>query len=87
MAITIDLPPNIEETLLEKWQPDMPRQILEAIAVESYRQEVLTHYQVGILLGFDRWQTDAFLKEHGAYPPYDMEDYEADKASLNRLGF
>ena len=85
MTITIKLPDEIEFQLATKWRDALPRKILEAIAVEGYREEALSHRQVGELLGLDRWQTDAFLKEHGAYLPYDMEEYESDRAVLNRL--
>ena len=82
MAITIDLPQEIETQLESSWRETLPRKILEAIAVEGYRQEVLSHRQVGELLDLDRRQTDAFLKEHGAYLHYGLEEYEADQAAF-----
>ena len=85
MTITIELPDEIETQLATRWREKFPRKILEAIAVEGYREEALTHRQVGELLGLDRWQTDAFLKERGAYLPYDLDDYESDRAVLNRM--
>lgn len=73
MTITIDLPDEIEVQLATKWRDELPRKILEAIALEGYREDALSHRQVGELLALDRWQTDAFLKEHGAYLNYDLE--------------
>ena len=67
MTITIDLPDAIEGILAAAWREELPRKVLEAIAAEGYRQEVLTHGQAGDLLGLSRWETDAFLKERGAY--------------------
>ncbi|MDQ2800148.1 MAG: UPF0175 family protein [Armatimonadota bacterium] len=83
-TITIELPDPIRETL-EAEKPELPHFILEAIAVEGYRQEALSRGQVGELLGLDYWQTEVFLKKHGAYLHYDIQDFEQDIKTLARL--
>ena len=85
MTIELELPPGIEKHLESEWNGQIPRKILEAIAVEGYRQEVLSHAQVAQLLDLNRWETDAFLKERGAYLHYDSDDYRNDQSQLDGL--
>jgi hypothetical protein len=42
----------------------MSRRALEAIALEGYREQVLTFYQVSEMLGLSRIQTEDFLGQH-----------------------
>ena len=84
MAITLDLPQDIESQLAEQW-PDLPRKALEALAVQGYRQEVLTRRQVGELLGLDRWGVETFLAEHGAHRHYSVKDLKQDIETNRRL--
>ena len=73
MQVTIELPDDIAGKLAEKNGADLPRAVLEAVALEGYRSGELTHAQVGRLLGIDyRFDVDAFLKEHGAYLHYSL---------------
>ncbi len=83
MHVAIDLPEEIARQLTAAWG-DMPRKTLEAVAVEGYRTGVLTRGQVGSLLGFSFWETEAFLKERQAYLPYGQSDLDQDRADLDR---
>jgi len=59
---------------------------LEAFAVEGFRQGKLSSYEVRQLLGFgSRWETIRFRSNHKAYPGYDIEDFEADMKTLEKL--
>jgi predicted HTH domain antitoxin len=58
---------------------------LEAIAVEAYRSGALSREQVGDLLEFSLWETEAFLKGHQAFLDYGIEDLEEDRATLKRI--
>ena len=60
----------------------MSRRALEAVAVEGYRSEALTQRQVGRLLDLSYWGTEAFLKQHGAYLPYEEDDLRKARAAL-----
>ncbi|NLX96121.1 MAG: hypothetical protein GXY83_08090 [Rhodopirellula sp.] len=62
MDVTVQLPDEIVQQL--GGVATMPRQLLEAFALERYRAERLTRHQVSQLLGPDYWQTDEFLAEH-----------------------
>lgn len=83
-TVTIELPEPIQETLQAQGQ-ELPRFFLEAAAVEAYRQEALTQRQVGEMLGLNFWQTEEFLKAHGAYLHYDEQDLEQDLQTATRL--
>ena len=43
---------------------DVSRRALEAIALEGYRDQTLTLYQVSEMLGFSRVETEDFLGQH-----------------------
>ena len=60
MNVAVELPEDIAQQLKSAWQ-DMPRRVLEAIAVEGYRSGALTRGQVQRLLNLSWWETEAFL--------------------------
>ncbi|MGB3693529.1 MAG: UPF0175 family protein [Spirulinaceae cyanobacterium] len=85
MQITIDLPDEIVSTIGKKWD-NFPRQVLECIAIETYRQGVITSAQVGRMLNMpSRYEVDAFLKQAGAYLHYNEEDFEQDLLTMQEL--
>ena len=83
MQVTIELPEKIAEQLGS--ETEISRQLIEAYAAEGYRTEKLSRYQVGQLLGLDRWQTEEFLATHNAQRPYTLADWEIDGRSLRKL--
>ncbi len=86
MNITIELPDEIANSLQEKWQ-DMPRVVLESIALEGYRSGALGEELVRRLLGFTtRVEVHGFLKEHDVPLNYRLEDLEQDRETAKRLG-
>jgi predicted HTH domain antitoxin len=85
MAITIELPREIEQEFEKAWDGQLPRKVIEAVAAEGYRQDILSHQQVAELLGLNRWQTDAFLKERAAYLHYSADDLKDDLDTLKHL--
>lgn len=86
MNITIELPDEIVSYLQEHWQ-DMPRAVLESIALEGYRSGALGEELVRRLLGFNtRFEVHGFLKEHGVPLNYPMEALEQDREAHRRLG-
>jgi len=81
MQIVLNLPQDIAEDLTSKWA-DLPRAALESLALEGYRSGALTHAQLRRLLGFgSRVDVDAFLKQHGVYLEYTLDDVERDTES------
>ena len=66
--------------------PDPGREALEALTIEGYRSEKLTHHQAARLLGLSRFEFDAFLKDRQIYDhAYSVEDLERDLADLGKL--
>jgi predicted HTH domain antitoxin len=84
MNVAVELPDDIAQQLETAWQ-DVPRRVLEAVAVEGYRSGALTHGQVQRLLHFSWWETEVFLKERQAYLHYDEADLAQDRAVLDRV--
>jgi predicted HTH domain antitoxin len=84
MQIAVELPEDIAEILKAAWR-DLPRGVLEAVAVEGYRGGALSRDEVGRLLGLSFWDAEAFLKKRQAYLEYDNEDFERDRRSLDGI--
>jgi hypothetical protein len=77
MHIALDIPDNIEGVIAPDQDP--ARATLEALALEGYRSERLSEYDVQQLLGFEsRFNVHGFLKEHGTFMHCTMEDIERD---------
>jgi len=84
MQITIEIPDDLTATLSASGQGPA-RAALEAIAVEAYRQQRLSAYQLRTLLGISsRYELDGFLKERQVYD-YTLEDFEKDLATIREL--
>jgi predicted HTH domain antitoxin len=83
MQITIDLP----EELIQHFDHDrLAREILEALVIQAYQTEKITHAEVGHILGLpSRWAVDAFLKQRNADLHYDEADLECDRTTLQQL--
>ncbi len=80
MQITVELPDDIAR------HPDPGREALEALVIEGYRSEKLTHHQAAQLLGLTRFEFDGFLKDRQIYDhAYSVEDLERDLADLDKL--
>lgn len=71
--------------IIQRWQPDLSRAALEALALQGYRSEHLSESQVRRLLGFHtRMQVHAFLKAHDVHLNYSVQELENDLESLKR---
>jgi len=86
MEVGIHLPDDIAQQLQEKWGDDIPRRVLESIALDGYRVRILGESQLRRLLGFEtRFAVHAFLKEHEV-PLYTLDDLQHDRETLRQLG-
>ena len=63
MSIRFDLPASVEDQLRRELA-DLDVVAKEAALVELYRQERITHHQLGLSLGLERHETDGLLKRH-----------------------
>jgi hypothetical protein len=78
IRITLDLPDDVSDQLAVSGNPE--RSVLEAIALEGYRSESLSESQIRRLLGFEtRPEVHAFLKAHGAYLHYTLDDLDQER--------
>jgi hypothetical protein len=83
MDVTIHIPDDLASRL----GSNLSRRALEALALEEFRQNRLTGSELRQLLGFaTRAALDGFLKAHGAYIEYEIEDLEHDREDLRRRG-
>ena len=61
MSISFDLPASVEYQLRRELA-DLDVVAKEAALVELYRQEQITHHQLGLCFGLERHETDRLLK-------------------------
>jgi predicted HTH domain antitoxin len=80
--IAVDVPEEIANRLENAWR-DVSRGALEAVALEGYRDGTLSRGEIGQLLGFSLWETEAFLKQRQAYLQYTEEDLGLDRRALD----
>ena len=63
MEITLHIPDDVAKRLSPSGA-DVSRRVLEAVALEGYRQQTLTLYEVSEMLGLSRVETEDFLGRH-----------------------
>lgn len=80
MEITISIPDKFVSDL--PTGQDVSRQMLEAFAVENYRQEKMSLGQIAELLGFSIDETNAFLKMRHIPLNYDLADLAEDRRAI-----
>jgi hypothetical protein len=84
MHIDIEIPDSIAGAVAPGSDP--ARAALEALALEGYRSDRLSEYDVKLLLGFEtRMQVHGFLKDHGVYLHYTEEDLKHDMREAERI--
>ncbi len=83
MSVTISLPDEI----LSGDTRNLPRKILEQVALDGFKSGQLTTSQVRRILGFDtRMQVHEFLADHGVpWVDYSVEDAARERELLNRV--
>ena len=84
MEVTINLPEDVVNVFSANGE-NIEREILQATALEGYREGKLSQAQVRRMLGFQTdMQVDAFLKEHQIYLEYGLDDIKRETEFLNR---
>ena len=61
MEVTINLPEDVAQVFLKNGE-NIERKVLEATAIEGYREGKLSQAQVSRMLDLNRFETDEFLK-------------------------
>jgi len=83
MQITLELPDEIARQL--SVGQDLSRAALEGLVAEGCRTHRLSDHQAAELLGLSRYELDGFLKAHGVFLDYSLEDLEREAALGERL--
>jgi len=87
MLVIVDIPDDVAERL-KAAGGDLSRRALEAFALEEYKRGQLTKPELRRLLGFaTRNALDGFLKAHGVFESYSLDDLARERSDLERLGF
>ena len=63
MEVTLHIPDDVAQRLSAAGG-DVSRLALEALALEGYRDQTLTLYQISEMLGLSRVETEDFLGQH-----------------------
>jgi hypothetical protein len=85
MQVTLEIPEPLAKDLGDSPET-VGRKFIEEYALNGYRAQKLTHYQVQLLLGLSGWSaTEKFLRENGAPLHYGMKDLEEDQKTLDRI--
>lgn len=80
MEVTVSIPDKFVTP--SRTHGDISRQMLEAFAIENYRQEKMSLGQIAELLGFSIDEANAFLKKHKIPLNYDFEDLAEDHRAI-----
>jgi hypothetical protein len=87
MELTVQIPDDLARSMSASGG-DLSRRALEALALEEFKSGHITKPELRRLLGFGtRYRLDGFLKSHGVYEDYTMEDFDQDRDALKQLGF
>ena len=87
MELTVRIPDDLARSMSASGG-DLSRRALEALALEEFKSGHITKPELRRLLGFGtRYRLDGFLKSHGVYEDYTMEDFDRDRDALRQLGF
>lgn len=85
MDVTLNIPDDLAKKLFAGGK-DPGRAVLEAIALDAYRNDSLSEYQIQLLLGFEhRLDVHAFLKDRRVPLNYGVEEYEEDLPVVNEI--
>jgi hypothetical protein len=87
MDLTVRIPDDLA-TRLGAERGDLSRRALEALALEEYKRGHLSRAELRRMLGFEtRPALDGFLKTHGVFMEYTLDDFEQEQKDQRRLGF
>lgn len=87
MNLMLEIPDDIA-TRMNEVGGDLSRRALESFALEEFKNRRISKPDLRRLLGFGtRWKLDGFLKEHGVYEDYTMEDFEEERQALESLRY
>jgi hypothetical protein len=83
-TIALEVPDVLARALATNEQ-DLGRRTLEAATAQAYAEGIISHFEVGQILGIDRWETDGFLKARKAFRTMDAEEFSKDLEHLRAI--
>jgi predicted HTH domain antitoxin len=83
MQIKLELPDEIASQFGASHE--LSRAALEGLVTEGCRTHRLSDHQAAKLLGLSRYELDGFLKAHGVYLDYSLEDLDREAGMGERL--
>jgi len=87
MNLRLEIPGDLGRRLAASGE-DLSRRALEGFALEEYKAGRISKADLRRLLGIEtRYELDGFLKAHGVWMDYTIDDLRRDVATLQRLGF
>lgn len=87
MNLTVRIPDDMA-TRLAGQGGDLERRALEALVLEAFRAGRITKAELRRTLGFAVLdEVDGFLKAHGVFEEYTVEELDREVQALQRLGF
>ena len=87
MNLTVEIPDDLASQL-SATGGDLSRRALEAFGLEEYKTGHIGKAGLRRLLGIaSRDEFDGFLKAHGVWIDYSVEDFRRELQDLKRLGF
>jgi chromosome segregation and condensation protein ScpB len=85
MKVLVEVPESLAERLGGS-PADLSRAVLEALAVDAYRQDRIAKVELQELLGIESfYEMETFLKQHKVPLEYSIADFEADTETSRRL--
>jgi predicted HTH domain antitoxin len=85
MKLTIDIPPQIDETLRRQYGSSFGRAAKEALAIAWYHDEKLSLGQFAELLEISIHDAEGLLKSRGIASTYSTAELSQDRQTLERL--
>jgi Uncharacterised protein family (UPF0175) len=87
MNITVHIPDEMAARLAAEGG-DLERRALEALVLEEFRAGRLSIAELRRALGFEVLdEVDGFLKAHGVFEEYTLEELDREVEAMKRLGF
>ena len=86
MQLTIQIPDDLAQRLNTRGS-SLASMALEAFAADEYRLGNLTKPDLRRWLGLETsYEFDGFLKRHGIFDDYTLQDFESEREALKALG-
>ena len=83
MEVTFQIPDELASSITAAG--DLSRRALEAFGLEELRVGHITELELRKILGLERVEMDGFLKSHGIYNGYTLDEVNRQVEAMERL--